>query len=73
MYGSTGDNDFFLFSGEEGFGLGGDPGFGLWVDESLVTGRSRGCRTYGNDVLGGKSEFGLAGIEVWGLGEETEG
>lgn len=67
LYGSTDANPFYVWTGEEGFGLGGDPGFGLWVDESLRTGRSRGCRTYGNDVLGGQPEFEITALEIWGF------
>lgn len=40
---------------------------GLWLDESLLTGTSEECATFGNTCLSSKSEFICTGVEAWGF------
>jgi len=67
VYGSTGSNNFYNYCASEGFGWGSDPHFGLFIDQSLVTGSTHACQTFSNDVLSNASHFNLHKLEIWGF------
>eukprot|EP01017_Pseudomicrothorax_dubius_P018781 TRINITY_DN20718_c0_g1_i1.p1 TRINITY_DN20718_c0_g1~~TRINITY_DN20718_c0_g1_i1.p1 ORF type:complete len:167 (+),score=20.82 TRINITY_DN20718_c0_g1_i1:64-564(+) len=60
-------NLFFMFADFDGFGLGADPDFGLFVDKELLKGRSARCATYENAILASAFEFEISKLEIWAL------
>ena len=64
---STRANDFFFFCGEEGFGMGSDPHYGLFVANNLLDGSTHYCKTFDNKSLTKKHHFKIKKLEVWGF------
>uniref|UniRef100_A0A1E1XA43 Oxidation resistance protein 1 n=1 Tax=Amblyomma aureolatum TaxID=187763 RepID=A0A1E1XA43_9ACAR len=68
LYKWTGDNVYFIKGNADSLAFGaGDGQFGLWLDGDLFHGRSRRCKTYGNDVLSSKEDFVVKALEAWGF------
>ncbi|GLB45724.1 putative TLD-domain-containing protein [Lyophyllum shimeji] len=73
----TGKNDYVALCEPEyiSFG-GGDGNYGLYLDDTLYSGSSAACPTFGNEPLcsgapGARSaavKFECVGLEVWGVG-----
>lgn len=72
IYGSTMNNNYFLFSDHDGIGMGSDEYYGLFIDNSLCKGSSHGCKTYYNDVLSTDTHFKIKRLEIWGFYEPGE-
>jgi len=51
VFKSTFNNDLYCFADEDGFGMGSDNHYGLFIDKSLRKGSSHTCKTYLNDPL----------------------
>lgn len=49
VYHPTYKNDFYCFTDEDGFGLGSDPHYGLFINSDLNKGFSFKCETYNNN------------------------
>jgi len=49
----------FIATGSGGYG------FGLWLDDELLTGHSDRCETYANEPLASEPVFRIIGMEVW--------
>ena len=41
--------------------------YGLWIDESLLYGKSQNCATFDNDPLSATEEFDCSHVELWRL------
>ncbi|XP_065191814.1 oxidation resistance protein 1-like isoform X1 [Sycon ciliatum] len=62
----TGENSFFLKGDKDCMSYGGGRGkFGLWLDADLYHGASDSCPTFDNPCLASKTDFLIAGVEVW--------
>lgn len=66
-FNSTMNNMFYCFCDEDGFGMGTDPHYGLFVDKELRKGATFSCKTFNNDMLTDKNHFAIYNIEVWGF------
>lgn len=65
----TGLNDFVMYCTRQFLSLGGGDGhYGLWLDDSLATGVSSRCLTFGNAPLSDRQKFHIFGLEVWRIG-----
>lgn len=71
VYNSSFNNDLYCFADEDGFGMGSDNHYGLFIDSSLRKGSTHICKTYLNDPLTCKSHFGVLNIEIWGFQDEN--
>ena len=49
VFEATLENTFFIYSAEDGFGMGSEDHFGLFVQNDLTNGTTRTCKTYSND------------------------
>jgi len=66
----SGMNDFMIFceSGYLSVG-GGDGHYGLWLDDTLETGISDTCLTFGNEPLSEEGhKFDVLDVEIWYVG-----
>eukprot|EP01017_Pseudomicrothorax_dubius_P004564 TRINITY_DN10942_c0_g9_i1.p1 TRINITY_DN10942_c0_g9~~TRINITY_DN10942_c0_g9_i1.p1 ORF type:complete len:618 (-),score=131.03 TRINITY_DN10942_c0_g9_i1:1051-2904(-) len=63
----TGMNNFIMYADSDGFGIGADPGYGLFVDKELLQGQSVACETFANEILASSSSFDIAKLEIWAL------
>ena len=66
----SGMNDFMIFC-EPGFLSvgGGDGHYGLWLDDTLETGISETCPTFGNEPLSEEGhKFDVLDVEIWYVG-----
>lgn len=66
----SGMNDFMIFC-ESGFLSvgGGDGHYGLWLDDTLETGISDTCPTFGNEPLSEEGhKFEVLDVEIWYVG-----
>jgi hypothetical protein len=70
VYNSTFNNDLYCFADEDGFGMGSDNHYGLFVDQSLKKGSSHVCQTYLNEPLSSQSHFNILNMEIWGFQED---
>jgi len=62
------NNIYFCYSGLDGFGMGSDEHFGLYVSAELKTGQTHPCRTFNNEPLcNSGDEFIISDIEIWGF------
>ena len=52
----TGENEYCQLLASDRLAVGGGSGFGLCIDQDLLTGSSAPCETYGNPCLSGDSE-----------------
>lgn len=65
----TGLNDFVMYCTRQFLSLGGGDGhYGLWLDDSLATGVSSRCLTFGNSPLSDRQKFHIHALEVWCIG-----
>lgn len=63
----TMDNLYFLHCSPDGIGFGSDPHFGLFINSELDSGSSHTCKTFDNQPLSSKTEFGIKRIELWAI------
>ncbi|KAK5130809.1 hypothetical protein LTR08_001643 [Meristemomyces frigidus] len=66
----TGENDFSIFCQPEYLSIGGGDGhYGLWLDDTLRSGVSATCPTFGNEPLSDEgTKWDVLGVEVWYVG-----
>ncbi len=57
VFKSSFNNDLYCFADEDGFGMGSDNHYGLFINKCLRKGSSHSCKTYLNDPLSEKSHF----------------
>lgn len=66
----TGENDYSIFCQPEYLSVGGGDGhYGLWLNDTLSTGVSAPCPTFGNEALSDEGKtFDVLGVEMWYIG-----
>jgi hypothetical protein len=63
---APGKNDYYMQAEGHSLHMGMSEGhYGLWLDESLLFGHTTKCETFNNQPLTTKSDFKVAGVEVW--------
>lgn len=67
IYRSSMQNEYFIACDEEGFGMGSDPFYGIFVENNLSQGSSHFCNTFNNDQLSSKRTFKISNIEIYGF------
>ena len=67
VYNSSFRNDLYCFADEDGFGMGSDNHYGLFIDKSLRKGSTHTCQTYLNEPLSSESHFKVKNLEIWGF------
>lgn len=70
VFNSSFNNDLYCFADEDGFGMGSDNHYGLFVSCCLRKGSTHICKTYLNDPLTSKSHFGILNVEIWGFQDD---
>lgn len=50
---------------EDGFGIGGEGGFAIKLNNNLQRGTSSNCLTFGNPILVDHTPFSIVNVELW--------
>lgn len=69
VYKSSFRNSLYCFADEDGFGMGSDNHYGLFVEKNLRNGSSHTCKTYLNDPLSSEPHFEVKKLEIWGFAD----
>lgn len=65
----TGANSCIIKGSSKSLVVGSDSdGFGLWLDEDLHHGSSRGVKTFGSGPLASQQDFEIDSLELWTFG-----
>ncbi|KAH7297251.1 hypothetical protein KP509_26G061300 [Ceratopteris richardii] len=67
LYKATGVNRYYLLCTNDAISFGGGGHFAIHLDETLLTGSSGACDTFGNGCLASSSDFSVTNVEVWGF------
>lgn len=67
LFKTTGANRYYLLCTNDAISFGGGGHFALHLDDTLLTGSSGACDTFGNDCLATSLDFSVSDVEVWGF------
>ncbi|KAI5084725.1 hypothetical protein GOP47_0000894 [Adiantum capillus-veneris] len=67
LYTATGANRYYLLCTNDAISFGGGGHFAIHLDDTLLTGSSGACDTFGNPCLATSLEFSVSNVEVWGF------
>eukprot|EP00250_Pteridium_aquilinum_P015167 c22422_g1_i4 orf=290-1312(-) len=71
LFKATGANRYYVLCTKDAISFGGGGHFALHLDDTLLTGSSGTCDTFGNDCLAASMDFSVSNVEVWGFAHAT--
>lgn len=67
LYKATGANRYYLLCTNDAISFGGGGHFAIHLEDTLLTGSSGACDTFGNNCLATSMDFSVSNVEVWGF------